>query len=70
MSKIASVHAYSSTTKEGSSTKFDMDYYLAIHMTMIDKYWAPHGMKCWNVQTFRKEDSLDVHNFRSLKGRS
>jgi hypothetical protein len=66
MSKIACVVAYPSTTKEGGATKFDMDYYLATHMTMIDKYWAPHGMKSWDVKTFPKDKSLDVRPTWSL----
>lgn len=60
MSKIACIVAYPSTNKEGGATKFDMDYYLATHMTMIDKYWGPHGMKSWDVKTFPKDKSLDV----------
>jgi len=59
MSKIACIVAYPSTNKEGGATKFDMDYYLATHMTMIDKYWGPHGMKSWDVKTFPKDKSLD-----------
>jgi len=53
MSKpFACVVAYPSTTSDGSKTTFDMSYYLATHMTMIDKYWGPHGMKSWSIAQF------------------
>lgn len=67
MSNVSCVVAYPSTNKDGGATKFDMQYYLSTHMTMIDKYWAPHGMKSWEVQTFPKEKSLDVRGVGYLK---
>lgn len=60
MSKVSCVVAYPSTTKEGGETTFDMDYYLSTHMEMIDRFWKKHGMKSWEVQSFPKEQSLDV----------
>lgn len=68
MSKIACVVAYPSKNKDGIATKFDMDYYLKTHMTMIDKYWGPHGMKSWDVKHFPTEKSLDVRTYCNSRG--
>ncbi|KAJ9605922.1 hypothetical protein H2200_009771 [Cladophialophora chaetospira] len=57
---IACVVAYPSKTKDGTPTKFDMDYYLSTHMgKIITRDWTPFGMKSWSVAIFKPEDSLD-----------
>ncbi|KAH7395338.1 hypothetical protein DE146DRAFT_105455 [Phaeosphaeria sp. MPI-PUGE-AT-0046c] len=52
-SKIAAVVAYPSQHPEsGENLKFNMQYYLASHMPMIEKAWGPYGMKSWAINTF------------------
>lgn len=33
--------------KDGA--KFDLDYYLATHMPLVDKHWKKHGLKSYSV---------------------
>jgi len=33
-------------------TKFDMDYYRTTHMPLVQKKWAPYGLKSWQVIRF------------------
>ncbi|KAF2709032.1 hypothetical protein K504DRAFT_468250 [Pleomassaria siparia CBS 279.74] len=52
-SKIAVVVSYPSqhpTTK--APLTFDMKYYLATHMPLIEGLWGPHGLKRWSINTF------------------
>ncbi|KAK7961835.1 uncharacterized protein PG986_002660 [Apiospora aurea] len=40
-----------------ASADFNMDYYLSTHMPLVQKNWAPHGLKSWNVALLDKETS-------------
>lgn len=52
-STIAAVVAYPSQHPEtGEKLTFDMDYYLASHMPMIEQAWGPYGLKSWSINTF------------------
>jgi uncharacterized protein (TIGR02118 family) len=31
-------------------SRFDLDYYLAKHMAMVDEKLGPHGLKSWSVE--------------------
>ncbi len=33
-----------------SGSRFDLDYYLAKHMAMVDEKLGPHGLKSWTVE--------------------
>ncbi|KAH0829769.1 hypothetical protein AYO21_06748 [Fonsecaea monophora] len=58
-SKIVTVVAYPSTTKDGQPARFDMDYYLKTHMgELIERDWRPFGMRKWTVESFPSELSL------------
>jgi len=57
--QIVLIVAYPSTTPEGKTTEFNMDYYLNGHMVLINKLWTPHGMKSWTVTSYSSADSLD-----------
>ncbi|KAI1345829.1 hypothetical protein F5Y01DRAFT_299430 [Xylaria sp. FL0043] len=35
-----------------AGTKFDMEYYIAKHMPLVQKKWAPHGLKSWKVAKY------------------
>ncbi|KAI0459082.1 hypothetical protein F5B21DRAFT_457116 [Xylaria acuta] len=37
--------------------KFDMDYYLATHMPLVQKMWAPYGLKSWKVAHYTNPDA-------------
>lgn len=51
--KIAAVVAYPSKHPEsGEPLTFDMEYYLASHMPMVERTWGPYGLKSWTVNTF------------------
>ncbi|KAF1919896.1 hypothetical protein BDU57DRAFT_155474 [Ampelomyces quisqualis] len=51
--KIAAVVAYPAKHPEsGEPLAFDMEYYLASHMPMIEKAWGPYGLKSWSINTF------------------
>ncbi|KAI0483505.1 hypothetical protein F4859DRAFT_400775 [Xylaria cf. heliscus] len=32
--------------------KFNMDYYLKTHMPLVQKTWAPYGLKSWKVSHY------------------
>jgi uncharacterized protein (TIGR02118 family) len=32
-----------------SNTKFDLKYYMATHMPLVDARWKEHGLKSWSV---------------------
>lgn len=32
--------------------RFDMDYYLKVHMPLCGKLWGPHGLQSWQVIKF------------------
>lgn len=34
---------------------FNMDYYLATHMPLVQKNWGPHGLQSWTVGVLDKE---------------
>ncbi|KAH6603715.1 hypothetical protein Trco_008490 [Trichoderma cornu-damae] len=34
---------------------FDMEYYVNSHMPLVDKLWAPFGLKSWEVIKFGPE---------------
>ncbi|KAI1310662.1 hypothetical protein F5Y03DRAFT_392108 [Xylaria venustula] len=38
-----------------AGTKFDMEYYLATHMPLVQKQWAPHGLKSWRIAQYDSE---------------
>ncbi|OAL03743.1 hypothetical protein IQ06DRAFT_291438 [Phaeosphaeriaceae sp. SRC1lsM3a] len=58
-SKIAAVVAYPSQHPEsGAKLTFDMDYYLASHMPMIERAWGPYGLKSWSINTFADPSPL------------
>ncbi|KAI1259440.1 hypothetical protein F5Y18DRAFT_409404 [Xylariaceae sp. FL1019] len=40
-----------------AGTKFDMDYYLATHMPLVQKKWAPYGLKAWKVHEYTTPDA-------------
>ncbi|KAI0155119.1 hypothetical protein GGR57DRAFT_464124 [Xylariaceae sp. FL1272] len=40
-----------------AGTKFDMDYYLATHMPLVQKQWAPQGLKAWKVHEYTTPDA-------------
>ncbi|KAI0408355.1 hypothetical protein F4802DRAFT_549503 [Xylaria palmicola] len=40
-----------------AGTKFDMDYYLAKHMSLVLKLWAPHGLKAWKVAQYSNAEA-------------
>lgn len=51
--KIAAVVAYPSLHPETHEPlTFDMTYYIAPHMPMIEKAWGPYGLKSWSINTF------------------
>ncbi|KAI1441929.1 hypothetical protein F5Y02DRAFT_397868 [Annulohypoxylon stygium] len=37
--------------------KFDMDYYLKSHMPLVQKTWAPFGLKNWKVVQYTDPES-------------
>ncbi|KAI1338784.1 hypothetical protein F5Y15DRAFT_416554 [Xylariaceae sp. FL0016] len=37
--------------------KFDMEYYLATHMPLVQKTWAPSGLKSWKVAQYSNPES-------------
>ncbi|KAK7750301.1 hypothetical protein SLS62_007818 [Diatrype stigma] len=43
--------------KEAASD-FDMDYYLHKHMPLVQKLWAPFGLKSWSVATTGEESGF------------
>ncbi|KAI0199772.1 hypothetical protein F4808DRAFT_198979 [Astrocystis sublimbata] len=36
---------------------FDMEYYLAKHMPLVQKEWTSYGLKSWKVAKFTNEES-------------
>jgi uncharacterized protein (TIGR02118 family) len=51
--KIAAVVAYPSKHPEtGDALKFNMEYYLATHMPLIERAWGPYGLRSWSINTF------------------
>lgn len=40
----------------GEGATFDMNYYLTVHMPLVQKHWGPHGLKSWTVVQFEKND--------------
>ncbi|KAI5856699.1 hypothetical protein GGS23DRAFT_588786 [Durotheca rogersii] len=40
-----------------AGTKFDMDYYLATHMPLVQLKWAPLGLKNWKVIEFTNPEA-------------
>lgn len=52
-SKIAAVVAYPSKNPDsGEPIRFDMSYYLATHMKIIEEEWSPYGLKGWSINEF------------------
>ncbi|KAK4964485.1 hypothetical protein LTR66_000088 [Elasticomyces elasticus] len=43
-----------------SDTKFDMDYYVNKHMSLVQSIWGPAGLKSWKVLKFGKDDQFSV----------
>jgi uncharacterized protein (TIGR02118 family) len=54
----AAVVSYPSKTESGEPLQFDMDYYFSGHMPLIEKAWAPFGMKSWHVNRVPDKDVL------------
>ncbi|KAI1758216.1 hypothetical protein F4782DRAFT_477073 [Xylaria castorea] len=36
---------------------FDIDYYLTKHMPLVQKMWAPYGLKGWKVAQYTSPDA-------------
>lgn len=54
MPSVAIVVAYPSKHPEtGEPLKFDMSYYLSVHLPMIEKAWGPYGMRSWRLNEFQ-----------------
>jgi uncharacterized protein (TIGR02118 family) len=39
---------------------FDLDYYLTIHMPMVDKYWKDFGLKSWTVTKYGDKSPYSI----------
>lgn len=42
-----------------NDAKFDMQYYLHVHMPLVEKYWRPAGLLGWKVIEFGAPQSDD-----------
>ncbi|KAF2010128.1 hypothetical protein BU24DRAFT_428159 [Aaosphaeria arxii CBS 175.79] len=52
-SKIALVVAYPSKDPDtGDALNFDMKYYLASHLPLIERAWGPYGLRSWSINEF------------------
>ncbi|KAI1174383.1 hypothetical protein F4777DRAFT_388840 [Nemania sp. FL0916] len=40
-----------------ADTKFDMDYYLATHMPLVEKIWKSHGLKGWKIAHYTSPET-------------
>ncbi|KAI1118324.1 hypothetical protein F5Y14DRAFT_447200 [Nemania sp. NC0429] len=40
-----------------AGTKFNLDYYLTSHMPLVQKLWAPYGLKSWRVAHYEKPEA-------------
>ncbi|KAI1811986.1 hypothetical protein GGS20DRAFT_560254 [Poronia punctata] len=40
-----------------AEAKFDMEYYLSSHMPLVQKSWAPQGLRGWKVAQYSSPDS-------------
>ncbi|KAI2609926.1 uncharacterized protein GGS25DRAFT_239325 [Hypoxylon fragiforme] len=40
-----------------SAAKFDMDYYLRVHMPLVQKNWASFGLVDWKVAHYTADDA-------------
>lgn len=58
-SEVPLVVAYPSKHPEtGEPLNFNMEYYLAGHMPLIEDAWGPYGLKSWSINEFQNPNPI------------